>query len=417
MTARPLSLPSLKTLATGIAGAAVVSCAFFPIYLGGSALAAHRHPLHLYAAFELAIPFFPFMMVPYLSMFVLFVIPPLQLDARELRLLVTRLVVASLVGGVVFLFLPTEIGFADRHDAGIWQPLYGFIYAIDSHYDAIPSFHVIYTATILLIMADVASPRLRLVYRSWLVLVCASTVLTHRHQLLDVASGLTIAYTVRAILPGSAKIQSFKLWRRIMRPAVLAAVLLMIFGIRAVNAQAVGNRADDDALRKLKADILTAINTRNLSSLDTLLHKPFLVTVVTQDSFKDADSLKKYYDNLFTNMTPRIKSLHMDADATELAQIYSGTFAVARGTANETYELGDGRTFAIPTHWTATAMKENGRWTVLTLHDGTDFLDNPVLNAIERRVMTFAALGAGLGLAAGFILGLFVRRRRVGRTA
>lgn len=84
---------------------------------------------------------------------------------------------------------------------------------------------------------------------------------------------------------------------------------------------------------------------------------------------------------------------------------------------SETYELADGRTFAIPTDWTATAMKGNGRWTVLALHDGTDFLDNPVLNAIEQRVMTFTAVGAGVGLVAGFILGLFVRRRRVGRTA
>lgn len=200
MTGRPLAWPTRERLAAGITGALIVSLVFFPVYLGGSTIAGLREQrLHLYAGFELAIPFWPFMIIPYLSMFVLFVMPPLQLDARELGHLVWRLVVASLVGGVVFLGLPSEIGFADRSDAGIWQPLYDGIYSIDGHFNAVPSFHVIYTASILLAMIEVATPRLQIGYGLWLVLVCASTVLTHRHQLLDVASGLAVAFVVRAV--------------------------------------------------------------------------------------------------------------------------------------------------------------------------------------------------------------------------
>jgi membrane-associated phospholipid phosphatase len=201
MTGRPLSLPSWERLAAGIAGALVVSAVFFPVYIGGAAIAGARgHPLHLYAGIELAIPFLPFMIVPYLSMFVLFVAPPLQLEPRELGQLVARLVLASLVSGLIFLCLPSEVGFADRSDAGAWQPLYDAIYAIDGHFNAVPSFHVIYTASILLIMSEVATPRLRIAYVVWLAVVCASTVLTHRHHLLDVAFGLAIAFAVRAVM-------------------------------------------------------------------------------------------------------------------------------------------------------------------------------------------------------------------------
>ncbi len=197
---RPLSWPSWQRLGTGIFGAFIVSLAFFPIYLGGAVITGLRNDrLHLYAGWELGLPFWPAMIVPYLSMFVLFLLPVLQLDARELAGLVRRLVIATLIAGVVFLCLPAEIGFAERTDAGIWQPVYDAIYAIDGRFNAVPSLHVIYTATILLAFIDVATPRLRLAYLLWLVLVCASTVLTHRHHLLDVAAGLAVAFAVRAL--------------------------------------------------------------------------------------------------------------------------------------------------------------------------------------------------------------------------
>ena len=78
------------------------------------------------------------------------------------------------LGGLVFLILPSEIGFPEHTDAGIWQPLYDFIYAVDARGNAAPSFHVIYTSTILLALMDVATPRLRLAFLLWLVLVYAT---------------------------------------------------------------------------------------------------------------------------------------------------------------------------------------------------------------------------------------------------
>ena len=49
---------------------------------------------------------------------------------------------------------------------------------------------------------------------------------------------------------------------------------------------------------------------------------------------------------------------------------------------------------------------------MLAVHDGTNFLDNPVINAIERTTMTFAGGGAAAGVVVGFLLGFFIRRRR-----
>lgn len=201
MITRRLSWPSARRLATGLSGALWVSLVFFPVYLGCAAVTAARPSRwHLYVDWELMVPFVPFMIVPYLSMFVLFVLPPFQLDERELQALTTRLILASLLGGMVFLALPAQMGFVPRTDARAWQGIYSAIYRIDGPFNTVPSFHVIYTASILLAMMEVATPALRRAYLAWLVVVCASTVLTHRHHLLDVAAGLLFAFAAPALL-------------------------------------------------------------------------------------------------------------------------------------------------------------------------------------------------------------------------
>jgi len=148
---------------------------------------------------SMLLPFWPAMIIAYLSMFALFLLPTFQLDESELWVLVRRLVAASILGGLVFLLLPSEIGFAEHTDAGRWQPLYDLVYSVDGRANAAPSFHVIYTSTILLALMDVATPRLRILYVLWLVVVCASTVLTHRHHLLDVAGGIAITLAARRL--------------------------------------------------------------------------------------------------------------------------------------------------------------------------------------------------------------------------
>ncbi len=188
------------------------------------------------------------------------------------------------------------------------------------------------------------------------------------------------------------------------------AFLFLASGVNAQNPNDVA--ADHEALRKLKADIVDAINNKNLAAIDSLLHKPFIATVITQDSFNDAEALKSYFQSLYTRSFLRINRIHMEADVDELSQIYTGTFAVARGATRERYELADGRGFDIAGRWTATVVKENGKWSLLAIHDGTNFLDNPVINAIERNILTMTLGGAAVGALLGFLLGFFVRRRR-----
>jgi ketosteroid isomerase-like protein len=201
-----------------------------------------------------------------------------------------------------------------------------------------------------------------------------------------------------------------------MRLLALLSALCLACGIGTASAQRASPAADHDALRKLKTDIVTAINTRDLASMDRLLHKPFTATVITQDSFADADKLKAYFNDLFTRNFLRVSRITMEAEADELSQIYTGTFAVARGPTKERYDMADGRSFDIKGRWTGVALKENGAWKILAVHTGTNFLDNPVLTAAEKSTLYFGGGGLGLGALIGLLVGFLVGRRR-GRPA
>jgi hypothetical protein len=90
------------------------------------------------------------------------------------------------------------------------------------------------------------------------------------------------------------------------------------------------------------------------------------------------------------------------------------SWGLAYGKGLEDYTLNDGRFFSIPTRWTAVVAKEDdGKWRIRSMHIGTNFLDNPLLNTVENAVKQYA-IGAGVigvlvGLALGFVIG---RRRR-----
>ena len=84
-----------------------------------------------------------------------------------------------------------------------------------------------------------------------------------------------------------------------------------------------------------------------------------------------------------------------------------------RGSGDEDYVLSDKRFFPMKTRWTATVAKDaSGKWRILTLHIGTNFLDNPILSMAENSAKYFAAGGAGVGLILGLIFGFFWGRRK-----
>jgi hypothetical protein len=183
-----------------------VGVAFFAVYPTCNWLTSRRTRLFdFYVAPELALPFVPSFIWAYLSMYALFLTPPLFLDAPRLRALGRQLVAATIFSGLVFLILPARLGFARVVPSdSFYRAVYSRLFAIDEPHNLVPSMHVVFSALIALSVADCAAPGIvRTFFFVWLGLIVASTVLVHQHHLIDPAAGLLVAAAFRHwIKPG-----------------------------------------------------------------------------------------------------------------------------------------------------------------------------------------------------------------------
>jgi membrane-associated phospholipid phosphatase len=173
-----------------------ISVVFFTVYPISNWLTAQRETVFsLYVQAELQIPFVPQFVWIYLSLYLLFIIPPFFLSASRMHALGKRLVGATLFCGLMFLLLPAELGFErTTPDDPFYRSIFARLFAVDLPHNMAPSLHVTFSAMILFVLLNESQSTLaRAVFGTWLVLICASTVLVHQHHLLDVVTGLLVA--------------------------------------------------------------------------------------------------------------------------------------------------------------------------------------------------------------------------------
>ena len=173
-----------------------VGVAFFSVYPTCNWLTAQRSVTYpLYHSAELSIPFIPEFFWVYISMYLLFLLPPFLLNTSQLIRLGKQLVLATILSGLIFLLIPSELGFERVSlDDALYGSLFAQLFTIDLPHNLVPSLHVVFSAIIILsISAGISNPAARLIVWAWLALLCLSTLLVHQHHLLDVVSGLLIA--------------------------------------------------------------------------------------------------------------------------------------------------------------------------------------------------------------------------------
>jgi protein-tyrosine phosphatase len=155
-----------------------------------------------YFEWERAIPFVPFMIVPYMSIDLFFVVAPfLCSDKRELGTFSRRITFAIIATGVCFLLVPMRFAF-ERPESGGWLgTMFGGFRMLDGPYNLIPSLHI----TLSLILVDLYGKHtrglVRLAMQGWFVLVGLSAVLTYQHHVVDIAGGLLLGALCWCLFP------------------------------------------------------------------------------------------------------------------------------------------------------------------------------------------------------------------------
>jgi membrane-associated phospholipid phosphatase len=181
---------------------------FLLVYNGCLVLTSVRPDVRrMFASWELSVPLIPAMIVPYLSMYILFIGAFfLCKDRTELRRLSRRLTVSQLVAAAVYVLFPLESGYHRPAVEGCFGPMFRLIDATDLPYNLAPSLHV--TSAIILGAHYFAKTRQLTVVRTlvivWFTLIAISTMLTWQHHLLDVVAGTMLGMACLRIGAGES---------------------------------------------------------------------------------------------------------------------------------------------------------------------------------------------------------------------
>lgn len=174
---------------------AELSVLFLVVYSGCNWITGQRGQVgSFYFQWERAIPFVPFMILPYMSIDLFFIAAPfLCRTDEELRIFSRRIIAAILIAGLCFLLFPLRFAFPRPHASGWLGAIFDWFRGMDSPFNLLPSLH----AALMLLLVDLYARNLRGVFlfaaMAWFFLIALSPLLTYQHHVIDIVGGFVLA--------------------------------------------------------------------------------------------------------------------------------------------------------------------------------------------------------------------------------
>lgn len=165
-----------------------------------------------------------------------------------------------------------------------------------------------------------------------------------------------------------------------------------------------------DEIRKLRDDILAALQRGDIDAVLPHLHPNVVFTPMNNEVARGPQGVKAYFQKMMTGPDRRVAEMRLNMEVDRLTDLYGDT-GLAFGSSNDFYRLASGPSFNVPTRWTCSLVRENGRWLITSFHSSANAFDNPILARQKRATaLPMAGLGIVAGLASGLLLGALLWR-------
>ncbi len=168
--------------------------------------------------------------------------------------------------------------------------------------------------------------------------------------------------------------------------------------------------AEHAELRAIKDALVTAFNERDEAGFLRHVHPNIVATWQNAEVSRHPDGIRGYMKKMGEGETKKVQSVQAKVDVDELAGLYGEMkTAIAFGNLEQDFKFTDGQEIVLKSRYTATFIKEEGRWLLAALQVSANVFDNPVLSSAVRKTAVWSGGGA---LAVGGVVGWFVGRRR-----
>ncbi len=173
------------------------------------------------------------------------------------------------------------------------------------------------------------------------------------------------------------------------------------------------DEAIHNELRSILTGLENAVNSGKYDQLPQYFHKDMTVTMSNQEALRSPEDIAKFFAFWFGE-GGKLDHVEMKLDADALTKLYADkTIGVVHGNGVENTYLSDKRFFPMKTRWSATLIKDSdGKWRILSLHMGVNFLDNPVISMVEDNTKNLMLIGGGAGALIGLLIGFLLWRKR-----
>jgi len=197
---------------------------------------------------------------------------------------------------------------------------------------------------------------------------------------------------------------------KIRRPSFLVVSLLVLIASVHLRAQESEEApaTEDPAhaeLRTLRTEIVDAFKKKNIDRLLACMHKDVVVTLQNAEVCEGHQEVKDFHERMSEGENRSVQSQETTFQVDDLSILYGEDTAIARGSIQDGFKLTAGMDFQLSSRWTATLVKEEGRWLVASFHASTNMFDNGVSDLMLK--WNSIKVG-GMALLAGIVASVAV---------
>ena len=114
------------------------------------------------------------------------------------------------------------------------------------------------------------------------------------------------------------------------------------------------------------------------------------------------ENTKKYIEKLIKGPNSIVQKFKTSIDVDELTILYGET-GVSFGSSVDYLELREGISLDLKERWSATLVKDKGKWYIASAHISVNLFDNPVLSSAKNTLYWAIPLALLVGFLIGFV--------------
>ncbi len=191
----------------------------------------------------------------------------------------------------------------------------------------------------------------------------------------------------------------------------LCLLLLLTFAFVAPVLAQDPTEAEHNQLRALRDDMVDAVNKNDIDRLLTHLAPNVVVTFEDAEVARGPEGVRAYYQKMMKGPGAIVASFQTSVAVDDLTVLYGDDTGVAFGSADDKFTLSSGTQLALKSRWTATLVKQDGKWAVAAFHASAGMFDNPILDKMKTTAYIAGVFGLVMGLTLG-AGGVFLLSRR-----